>query len=89
MYCYIVAFEVKDPVKLASLKEGMKTYGTYCPINATTWAIVSSTSAVEIRDRLTNLLDPTDRFFVVRSGVEAAWKNPYGIGNTEWLKKNL
>ena len=89
MVCYIVTFEVKDPAKLASLKAGLKSYGGYCPINENAWAITTADTAVKIRDHLSSLIDPNDRLFVIRSGVEAAWRNAYGQENTDWLKKYL
>ena len=89
MVCYIVTFEVKNPVKLASLTEALKTYGTYCPIHENAWAIITANTAAQIRDHLTPLIDPTDRLFIVRSGAEAAWSNAYGEQHSDWLKKNL
>ncbi|OGX44439.1 MAG: hypothetical protein A3H41_02340 [Omnitrophica WOR_2 bacterium RIFCSPLOWO2_02_FULL_45_28] len=89
MACYIVTFEVKDPAKLTSLIEGLKSYGSYCPVNASTWAIITSNTAVQIRDHLMSLIDINDRLFVVRSGAEAAWRNAYGQVHTDWLKKYL
>ena len=89
MACYIVSFEVSDPAKLNSLKEGLKSYGAYCPVNQGCWAILSPKTHLEIRDHLSKLIDSTDRLFVVRSGTAAAWWNAYGPENSEWLKKNL
>ena len=89
MACYIVTFEVKDSAKLTSLKERLKSYSSYCPINASTWAIITNNTAVQIRDHLSSLMDINDRLFVVRSGAEAAWRNAYGQAHTDWLKKYL
>ncbi len=89
MACYIVTFEVKDSAKLTLLKEGLKSYGSYCPINASSWAIVTKDTAAQIRDHLMSLIDLNDSLFVIRSGVEAAWRLEYGQAHTDWLKKNL
>jgi hypothetical protein len=35
------------------------------------------------------LILPTDRIFVIKSGLEAAWQNVYGEKNTNWLKEHL
>jgi len=88
MACYIVTFEV-NPVKLAALEGGLKSYGNYCPINKNAWAIVTSNTAAQVRDHLATLIDPTDRIFIVKSGVEAGWLNAYSQQHTDWLKKSL
>lgn len=89
MSTYIISFDIIDATKKAAFKEKMKSYGTYCPINANCWAIVTDKKATEIRDFLkTGLVNP-DRIFVIRSGTEAAWTNAFADANSEWLKKRL
>ena len=89
MACYIITFEIKDSAKLSGLKEALMSYGGYCPLNATSWAILTEKKAAEIRDHLRSKIGPNDRIFVIRSGSEGAWFNAYGNDNSEWLKKNL
>lgn len=90
MKCYIVTFDVADVAVQQKVRERLKTtYGQWCPVHAHCWAIMSDQKAVQIRDHLTELLGPQDRLFVVRSGVEAAWRNSYGSRNNKWLKKYL
>jgi len=87
--CYIVTFQVASQEAREKLRARLKAYGRFCPIDKNAWAILSDKSAVDIRDDLARDLDSGDRLFVVRSGTEAAWRNPYGPKNSEWLKKNL
>jgi hypothetical protein len=89
MTCYIVAFQAESEATRGKVREVLKSYGTFCPINNTCWAIVTDTSAKDVRDKISNVLDSGDRVFVVRSGTEAAWRNAIGVKNTEWLKKHL
>lgn len=89
MSTYIVTFEVNDASRLNSLKEGLKSYKVYCPINKYSWAIMTIKTAKEIRDHLAKRLVATDRLFVIRSGIEAAWRNSFGPEYDDWLKKNL
>jgi len=89
MACYIVTFEVESPANKTALKERLKGYGTYCPINANCWAIVTDQSAAQVRDHLMAVIPATDKIFVIKSGVEAAWRNVYGQKNTDWLKEHL
>lgn len=89
MATYIVAFEVNDDDRKEKFKEYLRSYGTYCPINANCWAIKSQHDSVKIRDHLNRGLDPNDRVFVIRSGLEAAWRNAYSDDNSKWLREHL
>jgi hypothetical protein len=89
MNTYLVCFEINKAETKTSFIEGLKSYGFYCPICETVWAIRTEKASVAIRDHLVSLLGPTDRVFVLRSGTEAAWKNSYGLKYDEWLKEHL
>ena len=89
MTCYIVTFEVANIENKNRLTERLKAYGTFCPINENCWAIVTGQTAVQARDNLIELIKPSDKIFVIKSGVEAAWRNVYGQKNTDWLKEKL
>lgn len=89
MTCYIVAFEVASPANKKKVKDGLKAYDFYCPINNNCWAIVTDKKATQVRDNLGAHILSSDRIFVVKSGVEAAWRNAYGKDNSDWLKENL
>lgn len=89
MNAYIVCFEISQLEKKNAFLEGLKTYGFYCPICETAWAVKTEKSAASIRDHLTLYLGTNDRLFVIRSGTEAAWRNSYGTKHDDWLKGNL
>lgn len=89
MKCYIVTFEVANESSRKSILEQLKTESGYCPINHTCCAIVSDKGAKTIRDKLTKCIEDGDSLFVVKSGVESAWRISYGSEHNEWLKKNL
>ncbi|MCY3741259.1 MAG: hypothetical protein OXH00_09590 [Candidatus Poribacteria bacterium] len=89
MTTYIVTFEVNDNFKKDQLKEKLKQYSGYCPIHDNCWAVISDQSASQIRDFLSKDLPASERIFVIRSGIEAAWTNPYSTNNSEWLKERL
>lgn len=85
--CYIISYDLRSTRNYDSLYGAIKSYGTWAHILESTWAIVTSKSAGEIRDHLMNFLDEDDRIFVIRSGAEAAWR---GIEcSSDWLKRNL
>ena len=87
MPCYIISYDLRNQRDYQSLYEAIKEYGTWAKITESTWAIVTDESAVEIRNHLLNNIDDDDRLFVVKSGVEAAWRNVRC--RDEWLKKRL
>ena len=89
MSTYIVAFEVNNATRKDKLKDKLREYRNYCPINDNCWAVISEDTPVQIRDDLDKLLDYSDRIFVIRSGTYSAWTNAYGDKNTEWLKEHL
>ena len=89
MTTYIVTFEVDDDFKKNQIKEKLKQYSGYCPIHDNCWAVISDQRTVQIRDFLNKDLSASDRVFVIRSGVEAAWTNPYSTKNSEWLRERL
>ena len=89
MTTYIVTFEVTDASKKSDLEKRIKKYDGYCPIHDNCWAVISDQSAVQIRDFLYKDLSVSDRIFVIRSGMESAWANPYSAKDSEWLKERL
>jgi hypothetical protein len=89
MTCYIVSFQSDSAATRQKIRDLLKTYSIYCPINSTCWAIVTEKKATEIRDHVGEALGSEDRIFVVRSGTEAAWRNAISTKHTDWLKKNL
>jgi len=88
MTCYIISYDLLKPGQnYQSLYGAIKSYTRWARINQSVWAVVTNNSAVQIRDHLLNHLDSNDRIFVIKSGVEAAWRNVKC--KTEWLKENL
>ena len=87
MDCYIVSYDLRNNRNYDALYSAIKSIGRWAKITESTWAIVTTESAVEIRDHLKGVVDSDDRLFVVKSGVEAAWSN--SICRNDWLKENL
>lgn len=88
MPCYIITYDLRQPHRdYQRLYDAIKSYGTWAKITESTWAVITSQSASSIRDRLILYTDQDDRLFVIKSGVEAAWRNT--IAKSEWLKTYL
>lgn len=87
MTCYIISYDLRKTRDYESLYSAIKSYSKWARITESTWAVVTSKSAVEIRDHLASVMDGDDRLFVVKSGVEAAWRN--SRCKNSWLQDNL
>ena len=87
MPCYIISYDLRNQRDYESLHEAIKSYGTWAHITESTWAVVTPSPATKVRDNLLGYMDADDRLFVVKSGVEAAWRNI--ICKDQWLKDNL
>ena len=88
MACYIISYDLRTPGQnYEALYNAIKAYGNWAKINESLWAVVTQQTAAQIRDNLNQHIDSNDRIFVLKSGMEAAWRN--SICKTEWLKDNL
>lgn len=87
MNTFLVVFEIQNADKVSAIIEYLKGFPTWARITGTCYAIVTDKSAREIRDELSQNIDPNDRIFVSLSGHVAAWKN--SCCSNKWLKENL
>lgn len=87
MKTYIITYDLIQNKNYNLLYSAIKTYNKWAKVTESTWAVVTEKSAKEIRDHLGSVTDTDDRLFVIKSGVEAAWRNT--ICKNEWLKDNL
>lgn len=89
MAVFIVTYDLNTPgQKYDCLTEKLEAYGIHWHMQGSVWLIVTTQTAVEIRDNLQECLDSNDELFVARLSGEAAWTG-YGKNITEWLKKYL
>ena len=86
MQCYIISFQTSLSDK-TGLENAIKSYGTWAKLTLNSWVVVCEKPAKDIRDHIFSNLAQGDRLVVVRSGTEAAWRNP--IASNKWLKDNL
>ncbi len=88
MACYIISYDLRgDGRDYAPLYEAIHAYGTWAHINESVWAVVTARTAQQIRDDLLKYMSATDSLFVVKSGVEAAWRGV--LCRSKWLKEYL
>lgn len=89
MPCYVISYDLKhkDEEDYKTLINSIKAFRKWAHINESTWAIVTHKEAKEIRDHLRQFIHNDDSIFVIKSGVEAAWRNV--IASNIWLKNHL
>lgn len=90
MNCYIVIYNLQSSTseaEVSRLHSALRTFEGWGRITDSSWAIVTSKSAVEIRDFLDNYIDSNSQLMVIKSGREAAWRNI--LASNDWLKSNL
>src|SRR3546814_5478189 len=69
MAAYIICYDLTNPGRnYQNLYEKIKSYGTWARVTESNWVIVTTKTAVQIRDDLLTVLDSNDRLFVVKSG---------------------
>nr|WP_274621198.1 hypothetical protein [Pseudomonas sp. YL2] len=82
---YQITYGGGKPQECPSLFERIKGYGTWCQAMDSTWIIVTQETAVQIRDKLRDVMEREDGLLVTRLHGEAAWKGlPTEV--TQWLK---
>lgn len=84
---YIISYDMKEGGDYEELFKAIKAYGTWAHITESLWAVCTESDAINIRDNLLNYFPEGSRIFVIKSGLEAAWKNV--ICSSDWLQKNL
>jgi hypothetical protein len=85
--CYLISYDMAEDGDYEALYDAIKGYGNWARITESFWAVVTEQSASQIRDALIEYLPDSSRLFVVKSGVQAAWRNV--ICKNAWLKKYL
>lgn len=89
MATYIISYDLKAPGKnYDGLIEAIKSYGTWWHHLGSTWCVVTTKTAAQIRDHLNKHIDKNDLLLVVKSGGEGAWTG-FNETGSKWLKDNL
>lgn len=89
MATYMVGYDLnKTGQDYESLKEAIKSYGNWWHHLDSTWLIVTSSSAEEIRNHLRRYIDSNDELLVAKLTGEGAWAGFNTSGST-WLKNYL
>jgi len=87
MTCYIISYDASSKEKENEIRSIIKNYQYHAQICEQTWAVVTNEEATNIRDKLKQVLSPSERIFVIKSGAEAGWANV--ICEKSWLHQYL
>ena len=87
MQTYIISYDMAEGGDYDALYKVIKSYGTWARITDSTWAVVTEDNAEKVRDHLSAYLPQKSSLIVVKSGIEAAWRNVFC--RSEWLKRSL
>jgi hypothetical protein len=85
--CFVISYDLPEGSDYDELINAIKSYGTWAHITKSTWAVVTNKNASSVRDHLERFIPEGSTIFVVRSGVESAWRNV--ICRNGWLKEHL
>lgn len=89
MATYIISYDLKSPGKdYEELIGALKSYETWWHHLGSTWCVVTTKTAAEVRNHLKKYLDGNDMLLVVKSGGEGAWTG-FNESGSAWLKKHL
>lgn len=86
---FIISYDLDEgsPEDYANVYEAIKEYKTWAHLTESTWAIVTTEKAKEVRDKLIELMPDGSSLIVVKSGGIAAWRNVKC--SNDWMKKHL
>jgi len=89
MKTYIISYDLmdSDSEEYEKLFNYFKNYRNWAHINESLWAVKTNKSAVKIRDEIKEIVNKDSSLFVIKSGIEAAWRNV--LCRNIWLKNNL
>jgi hypothetical protein len=89
MTTFMVGYDLGKPAaNYSGLIEHLKSYGTYWHNLDSTWFIVTSNTAAEVRDGAAKFLDSSDKLVVVTVGRPGAWQG-ITADASDWLLAQL
>ena len=89
MATYIITYDLSTPGRnYSALYDLIRAYGGYAHITESSWAVVTNSTAEEVRNTLQAAIDSNDKLFVGTLRAPAAWT---GLDDerTNWLQSNL
>ncbi|WP_127475035.1 SinR family protein [Microbacterium sulfonylureivorans] len=89
MTTYMVGYDLGKPGRdYDGLHEYLKSFRTYWHNLDSTWLVVTSESAEQLRNGAGRFLDNSDKLLVCQVTTPGAWRG-FGESGSEWLMKYL
>lgn len=88
MTAHVVGYDKSPGVDYDALYKALKAYDDWWWDLESTWVIITTKSAGEVRDELRPHLHKNDKLLVVKSSGAGAWTG-FGTDPSKWLKDNL
>lgn len=87
-HCFLIFYDLRGADRdYADLIAAIKKYRFWGHLTESSWAVLSSKSAIEIRDELRKMMADEDRLMVVQSGRNAAWHKC--LASDGWILDNI
>lgn len=86
---YIISYDLRNPGQnYEDLLRQIKSFENWARLGGSAYIVISESSAVQIREKLTISLDKNDKLFVGTLNAPAAWT---GLGEevSQWIRNNL
>ena len=88
MSVYLITYDLNSPgQKHSKVLEKIKSYGTYCPLSESSYAIVTNSSAKAVYDAFEPLIDENDRLLVIP--MHQPYYGFHRKDVIDWLSKHL
>lgn len=89
MTAYLISYDLTGPVRdYEKLIAHLETYPEHSHVLKSTWLVVSSKSAKELRDVMEKYIDSDDKLLVIRVTKGAAWRR-LGTKVGNWIKEHV
>lgn len=92
MKVYQINYDLRKQRNYQPLYDQLQSYDSWAHPLESCWVIVTSQTAMQVRDELASVVDADDGLLVTRLQGEAAWSSLDGDSSskmTQWLKQNL
>lgn len=87
MGCYIVTYDLNKETKRPDILKDIKSYGTWAKLSESSYAIVTSSGAKAVYDKLSKHLDGNDNCYIISLSEPFYGQGPEKVN--EWLANNL
>ena len=89
MATYMIGYDLNKPLQnYTKLIQTIKEYSTWWHHLDSTWIVVTTESAIQVRDKLVQCIDSNDELLVATITAPAAWTG-FSERGSSWLKDKL